>query len=80
LALNPPALDNCQALRWANGYRQVDRIIGYGRAFVPKGQADSSQARSAWLAMQRGSRPGGTVEANVSPEWVPYQARASYAE
>jgi hypothetical protein len=26
---------NCEALRWVNG-------------FVPEGQADSSQARSAW--------------------------------
>jgi hypothetical protein len=31
-------------------------------AFVPEGQADRSQARSAWVAMQRGPRPGGTVE------------------
>jgi hypothetical protein len=35
--------------------------------FVPEGQADSSQARSAWAAMQRGPRPGGTIEAIVSP-------------
>ena len=35
--------------------------------FVPEGQADRSQARSAWLAMQRGPRPGGTVEVIVSP-------------
>jgi hypothetical protein len=35
-------------------------------AFVPEGQADSSQARSAWVAMQRGPRPGGgTVEVVV---------------
>ena len=34
-------------------------------AFVPEGQADSSQARSAWVAMQRGPRPGGTVEVMV---------------
>jgi hypothetical protein len=37
-----------------------DRLI-----FVPEGQA--SQARSAWIAMQRGPRPGGTVEVIVSP-------------
>src|SRR5271166_5249715 len=36
-------------------------------AFVPEGQADSSQARSAWVSMQRGPRPGGTVEVIVSP-------------
>src|SRR5271165_5160085 len=36
-------------------------------AFVPEGQADSSQARSAWVAMQRDPRPGGTVEVIVSP-------------
>ncbi len=30
--------------------------------FVPEGQPDSSQARSAWIAMQRRLRPGGTVE------------------
>jgi hypothetical protein len=35
-------------------------------AFVPEGQADSSQARSAWIAMQRDRRPGGTVEVIVS--------------
>jgi hypothetical protein len=28
------------------------------RAFVPEGQANSSQARSAWVAMQRVPRPG----------------------
>ena len=42
-------------------------------AFVPEGQADSSQARSAWVAMQRAPGPGGTVEVMVSPvvspEW-----------
>src|SRR5271166_4003583 len=38
-------------------------------AFVPEGQVDSSQARSAWVVMQRGPRPGGTVEVMVSPEW-----------
>ena len=38
-------------------------------AFVPEGQPDSSQARSAWVAMQKGPRPGGTVEVIVSPEW-----------
>src|ERR1700722_804073 len=38
-------------------------------AFVPEGQADSSQARSAWVAMQKGPRPGGTVEVMVRPEW-----------
>src|SRR5271165_423252 len=31
-------------------------------AFVPEGQADSSQARSAWVTMQSDPRPGGTVE------------------
>ena len=36
--------------------------------FVPEGQTDSSQARSAWVATQRGSRPGGTVEVIVSPQ------------
>jgi hypothetical protein len=51
-------------------------------AFVPEGQADSSQARSAWVAMQRGPRPGGTVEIIVSPtdivvetEFMPLQKR-----
>ena len=38
-------------------------------AFVPEGQADSSQVRSAWVVMQKGPRPGGTVEVIVSPEW-----------
>jgi len=36
-------------------------------AFVPEGQADSSQARSAWVAMQRAQSPGGTAEVVVSP-------------
>jgi len=35
-------------------------------AFVPEGQADSSQARSAWVTMERGSVPEGTVEVIVS--------------
>ena len=30
-------------------------------AFVPEGQADSSQARSAWVTMQRASVPEGSV-------------------
>ena len=34
--------------------------------FVPEGQADSSQARSAWVKMERGSVPEGTVEVIVS--------------
>jgi hypothetical protein len=37
--------------------------------FIPEGQHDRSQARSAWLAMQREPRPGGTVEVVVSREW-----------
>ena len=28
-------------------------------SFVPEGQADSSQARSAWVAIQRGPVPEG---------------------
>jgi hypothetical protein len=35
--------------------------------FVPEGQADRSQARSAWVAMQRGPVPEGTVEAWLVP-------------
>ena len=38
--------------------RHFDRRM----AFVPEGQPDSSQARSAWVAMERGSVPEGTVE------------------
>jgi hypothetical protein len=34
--------------------------------FVPEGQPDSSQARSAWVEMQERPRPGGTVEGMVS--------------
>jgi hypothetical protein len=34
-------------------------------ALVPEGQADRSQARSAWVTMHRGPRPGGTVEVMV---------------
>ena len=36
-------------------------------AFVPEGQADSSQARSAWGIDVKRLRPGGTVEVIVSP-------------
>src|SRR3984957_6405581 len=36
--------DNCQALRWANG-------------FVPEGQHDRSQARSAWNHEENSSVP-----------------------
>jgi hypothetical protein len=41
--------------------------------FVPEGQADRSQARSAWVAMQRAPRPGGTAEVIVRliPERIP---------
>jgi hypothetical protein len=35
--------------------------------FVPEGQADSSQARSAWVAIQR-ARPRGTAESLPVPE------------
>jgi hypothetical protein len=31
-------------------------------AFVPEGQADRSQARSAWVSVAESARPGGTVE------------------
>jgi hypothetical protein len=37
-------------------------------AFVPEGQADSSQARSAWAAMQRGPVPGICL-ASYGPKW-----------
>src|SRR5271165_6695810 len=39
-------------------------------AIVPEGQADSSQARSAWVAMQRGAVPEGrskSLSVLVSP-------------
>jgi hypothetical protein len=35
--------------------------------FVPEGQHDSSQVRSAWIPMQKHPRPRGTVEVMVSP-------------
>jgi hypothetical protein len=37
-------------------------------AFVPEGQADRSQARSAWVAMQKGTPPGGTAEVIAGPK------------
>jgi hypothetical protein len=37
--------------------------------FVPEGQHDRSQARSAWIGAERQPRPGGTVEVVVSAEW-----------
>jgi hypothetical protein len=36
-------------------------------AFVPEGQADSSQARSAWVAMQRGLVPEGRLKSLSVP-------------
>jgi hypothetical protein len=47
--------------------RKIIMAFGWENGFVPEGQADRSQARSAWVPMQRGSRPGGTVEVVVSP-------------
>jgi hypothetical protein len=38
--------------------------------FVPEGQPDSSQARSAWIEMQRGPRPGGRLKAWSVPEMI----------
>ena len=35
--------------------------------FVPEGQQDSSQVRSAWVAIQKDPCPGGTVEVIFSP-------------
>jgi hypothetical protein len=47
--------------------RQLSARLFDGRtAFVPEGQADRSQARSAWVVMQR-VRSRGTVEVIVSP-------------
>src|ERR1700722_16987517 len=40
--------DNCEALRWANG-------------FVPEGQHDRSQARSAWNHEENSSVPAGRL-------------------
>ena len=37
-------------------------------AFVPEGQRDSSQARSAWVAMQRGPVPEGRSKSLSVPE------------
>jgi hypothetical protein len=37
-------------------------------AFVPEGQADRSQARSAWVAMQRGPVPEGRSKALSVPQ------------
>jgi hypothetical protein len=47
--------------------RPLGMAFGWENGFVPEGQADRSQARSACVPMQRGSRPGGTVEVVVSP-------------
>jgi|HubBroStandDraft_3_1064219.scaffolds.fasta_scaffold602434_1 hypothetical protein len=38
------------------------------RAFVPEGQADSSQAQSAWVAMQRGLVPEGRSKSLPVPQ------------
>ena len=37
-------------------------------AFVPEGQADSSQARSAWIAMQRDPVPEGRSKSLSVPQ------------
>ena len=37
-------------------------------AFVPEGQADSSQAQSAWVAMQRAPVPEGRPKSLSVPE------------
>jgi len=34
--------------------------------FVPEGQHDSSQVRSAWVAIQKDPSPGGTAEVIVT--------------
>jgi hypothetical protein len=39
--------------------KMIVRRIDGRMAFVPEGQADSSQARSAWVVMQRGPVPEG---------------------
>jgi hypothetical protein len=49
-------------------------------AFVPEGQVGRSQARSAWVAMQRGSVPEGrskslSVPQIVETELMPLQRR-----
>jgi hypothetical protein len=38
-------------------------------AFVPEGQADRSQARSAWVSVPESPRPGGTVEVMARDIW-----------
>jgi hypothetical protein len=38
-------------------------------AFVPEGQADSSQVRSAWVTMQRGPVPEGRLKSLSVPRW-----------
>jgi hypothetical protein len=47
---------------------QADFVPEGQADFVPEGQADSSQAQSAWIAMQRGCRPGATVEVIAVPQ------------
>jgi hypothetical protein len=48
--------------------------------FVPEGQHDNSQARSAWVTIQKDRRPGGTVEVIaeifvIETELMPLQKR-----
>jgi hypothetical protein len=43
------------------------RVFDGRMTFVPEGQADSSQARSAWVCREA-PRPGGTVEVKSVPE------------
>jgi hypothetical protein len=51
------------ALRWAMAFVPEKRAD-----FVPEGQADSSQARSAWAAMQRGPVPKGRPKSWSVPQ------------
>ena len=43
-------------------------LCGASMAFVAEGQADSSQARSAWVAMQRGPVPEGRSKSLSVPQ------------
>src|SRR6202166_5372493 len=62
-----------RARGFSPGFQPYKRLLVVKRfdgrmAFVPEGQADSSQARSAWIAMQKTPVPEGRLKSLSAPE------------
>jgi hypothetical protein len=45
-------------------------------AFVPEGQAESSQARSAWVTIQRGPVPEGRLKSHPNNRLTTFRSQA----